>query len=76
MQLQDENDIICCVSNITVFEIKLRTMASSSYIKYFMHFDMLAKHSPVNSEKYAALLSVLMKEFENRLQDCQEIIFF
>ena len=33
-------------------------------------FDTLAKHSPVNSEKGAAMLSVLIKEFENRSQDC------
>jgi len=30
----------------------------------FRHFDTLAKHSPVNSEKYAAVLSILIKEFE------------
>lgn len=27
----------------------------------FMHFDIWAKHSPVNSGKYAAVLSVLIK---------------
>ena len=36
----------------------------------FMHFDTLAKHSPVNREKYAATLSVLVKKFDNRVQDC------
>jgi len=35
----------------------------------FMHFDTLAKHTSVNAEKYTALLSVLIKEFENRFQD-------
>ena len=30
----------------------------------------LAKHSPVNSKTYAAVLHVLIKEFENRVQDC------
>lgn len=30
----------------------------------FRYFDMLAKDSTVNSEKYTALLSVLIKEFE------------
>lgn len=29
----------------------------------FMDFDKLTKHSPVNSENYAVLLSVLIKEF-------------
>jgi len=37
-----------------------------------MHFDTLHNHSPVNSKKYAAVLSVLIKEFENRFQDCQK----
>ena len=35
----------------------------------FMHLDTLAKHSPVNSEKYAAMLSILIHELENRFQD-------
>jgi len=35
-------------------------------------FDTLAKHSPVNSKKYAAVPSVLIKEFENRFQDYQK----
>jgi len=34
-----------------------------------MHFDALPKNSPVSSEKDAALLSILLLEFENRLQD-------
>jgi len=35
-----------------------------------MHFDTLAKHSPVNCEKYAAVLAVLIKELENKFQGC------
>lgn len=38
-----------------------------------MHFDTLAEHSPVNSKMYAALLSILIKEFKNRFQDCRII---
>lgn len=34
-----------------------------------MHFDALDKHSPVISRKYAALLSILLQEFENLCQD-------
>ena len=34
-----------------------------------MHFGTLAKHSPINSKKYATLLSIRIKEFENRFQD-------
>ena len=37
----------------------------------FMDFYALAKHSPVKSKKQAAVLSVLIKEFENRSQDFQ-----
>ena len=36
----------------------------------FMHTGALARHSSVNSETYAAMLSVLIKEFENRFQYC------
>ena len=34
-------------------------------------FDTLTKYSPMNSEKYT-LLSILIKEFENRFQDCRK----
>lgn len=34
------------------------------------------KHSPVSSEKHAAVLSLVIKESEKRLQDCQNINFF
>ena len=37
----------------------------------FVHFDTLAEDSPVNREKYAVVLSVLIKEFENRFQHCK-----
>jgi len=30
-------------------------------------FDTLAKHSSVNSKIYAVMLSILVKEFENRV---------
>lgn len=35
----------------------------------FMHFDTLAMHSPVNSRKYVAVLSILIKQFEKNFQD-------
>jgi len=38
-----------------------------------VHFVTLAKDSPVISEKYAALLSVLKKKFENRFEGCKKI---
>lgn len=48
-------------------EVQTQVMAND-----FIHFNTLAKHSPGNSEKYAALFSVLIQEFENRLQDGQK----
>ena len=31
-----------------------------------MHFDTLASHRALNNKEYTAMLSVLVKEFENR----------
>ena len=36
----------------------------------FILLDSLAKHSPVSSKKYATVLSMPVKEFQNRFQDC------
>lgn len=33
------------------------------------YFDTFAKYSPVNSEKYAVMLAIVIKEFETRFQD-------
>ena len=38
----------------------------------FMDFDILTEHCPVNSKKYAAVFSIVIKEFENRFQDCRK----
>ena len=38
----------------------------------FMHFDTLAKHKTLNSKEYTDMLSVLIKDFENRFHDCQK----
>ena len=38
----------------------------------FMHFDTSAKGSPVNSEKIAVMLSILIKKHKNRSQDFQK----
>lgn len=32
-----------------------------------MHSDILVRHGALNSEEYAAVLSVLLREFENRI---------
>jgi len=52
---------------IVVFEIKLELWQAQVTADNFIHAS--AKHSPVNSKKYAALLSILIKGFENRFKD-------
>lgn len=37
-----------------------------------MHFDTLPKHCALNSKEYTGMLSILIKAFENRFQDCQK----
>lgn len=51
-----------------------RALGGSSAVmaNNYMHFDTLAEHSPVNSRRYAAVLSILIKGFEKRIQDCQK----
>lgn len=45
--------------------------------KSCVHFGSLAEHSPVSSRKYTAMLPILLKEFENMLQDCwKKILIF
>ena len=57
---------------LTLPGLKPGCSASTGYGK-FMYFDILAKHSPVSSEKCAALLSILKKKFENIFQDLKNI---
>ena len=47
----------------------LKKYQSADKFCTFQNFCMLAKHNFMNSDKYAALLSILIKEFENKLQD-------
>ena len=70
MHLQVENQLICAMFQTkTAFEMKLKLGQSQVVANNFMHFDTLAKHSSVNSERPEAVLSILIKEFENRPQD-------
>lgn len=57
---------------VTEFEIKIKLWKAQVMVDNFMHFDTLVKHSPMNSKKYAPVLSVLIKEFENGFQECQK----
>ena len=47
---------------VTAFQTKLKSWQAQIKANDFVHFDTLAKHSPVNSEKYA----VLVFQFETR----------
>ena len=38
-----------------------------------MYSDALAKHTALNSKEHAALLSILIKEFENRIIESSEL---
>lgn len=62
-----------CPINSVWTENRARVLCSAILIQVVanncMHFDALPKNSPVSSEKDAALLSILLLEFENRLQD-------
>ena len=68
--LQGENQLICAMfQTITEFKEKLKLWYAQFMANNVIYFDTLAKHSPVNGEKYTALLSILIKKSENRLQD-------
>lgn len=45
-------------------------MLTQAVAKKSMDFDTLAKRSPVNTEKYAAVLSIVTQRFEDRFQGC------
>ena len=56
--------------------MKLNLWQAQIMANNFMHFDILANESSMNKEKYAAVLSLLIKNFENRFQDLKKYIFF
>ena len=68
-----ESTYLCYVSNHN--SSKRNLWQAQVMPNNFTHFCVLFKHSPVISIKYAALLSVLIKEFENRFQISKIIIF-
>lgn len=59
----------CCVDWNQGMGRAVLHSADSSNGKYCMHFDTLARHSALSSEEYTAMLSRLIKKFENRFQD-------
>ena len=72
-----KNHFICAIlQTLTASEMKLKLWQAQVMENSCMHFDTLAKHYPVNSEKYAAVLSILIKKFENRFQYLKKISFF
>ena len=70
MCLQGENQLIKTMfQTIMAFQKKPKSWQAQIKANNFMHFDTLAKHSPVNSKKHVALLFDLIQEFEKRFQD-------
>ncbi len=55
---------------ITEFNLTLKQWQAQVMANNFMHFDTLAKYCTVDSEKYAAMFSILVKEFKNTFQNC------
>ena len=52
MYLQGENQLINTMfQTITAFQVKLKVWQAQIKTNKFMHFNTLAKHSPVNNEK-------------------------
>ena len=52
MHLQGENQLINTMfQTITVFQMKLKLWQAQIKAGNFMHFDMLAKHTPMYSKK-------------------------
>lgn len=75
--LQGENQLTHAVfQTVKPSEMKIMLWQAQVTASNFMHFDMLAKHSFVNSKKYVAILSILIKELENRFQECWKNQFF
>ena len=73
MCLQGVNQLTCAkFQTIRALKMRLKLWQAQVAANNCMHFDMLAKHSPVIREKCAAVLSVLIEEFQNRLQDCKQ----
>lgn len=64
--------IIAMYQTVTAFEKKLKLWRTQVAANNFMHFDCLAKYTPVRSERYASFLSILIEEFESRFQDFRE----
>ena len=71
MLLQGGNQLLSTMFQIiSAFETGLKLWQTQGMVNNFMHFDTMTKCNPVNSEKYAAVLSALIKKFDIRFQDC------
>ena len=51
-------------------------MLNTYKAKLVQLLDTLAKCSPVNSKKYAAMLSVAIMEFKKKFKGCKNYLFF
>lgn len=70
MHCQCENHLTHAMfQTITAFKMKLSLWQAQVMANDVMHLNALARPNPVKSEKQAAVLLVLITEFENRFQD-------
>ena len=75
MHLQGENQLINTMfQTITAFQMKLKLWQAQIKANDFMHFNTLTKHSPVNSEKYAALLFDLIQNLKTHFKLSGKVI--
>lgn len=61
---------------ITAFRMQLQLWQAQVKTNNAMFFELLAKHSPANREKHVSMPSILIKEFENKFQECQKTIIY
>ena len=70
MSVHGENQLICAMfQTVTVFKIKIKLWQEEVMANNCTHFDTLAKHRAQNSEEYAAMTSILIKEFASRITE-------
>lgn len=72
-QQQNLQCVIVTVSTETRAQGGLSEVLTQGMANNPIHFDILAKRSPLSSEKYAVVLSVLIEEFENSFQNCKKM---
>jgi len=66
--------VVCCQPHLGWDQgLERSAVLAQGMAGKLMGSETVAKHSFVNREKCAAVLSVVIKDFENRFQDCKKI---